>query len=295
MPRRSNPFQQLTASIMAVFHEPEFRVEEQVLVRNAKTQAVRELDILITHRQDTDKNILVECRAHKRKQDVQWIDGLTGKARRLNFINVIAVSSSGFTRTAIAEAIERGIKTLHLKEADELDWRKWKFGLDTFGVEIIFNPRVTSVQLITHPNYRGFFQKDLKRDRVFLADARKKIKVRLADWIAGFEKDPKVAAKLAELNENDAINHYTWVIPCDSGIGLLVEPSEQFIPLNKLVLSVDSVCAEYSVPLKHFDVEGERIHVGESRILGQDTKLVLHETSGQLKVMFEQRVERRDT
>ena len=125
MPRRTNPFQRLSTSIMAVFYEPEFKVVESVLAHSKKTGAIRELDILITHRQAVEEKILVECRDHKRKQNVQWIDELAGKAQSLNFRKVVAVSSSGFTKPAIAEAAARGIKTLHLREAEELDWRKW--------------------------------------------------------------------------------------------------------------------------------------------------------------------------
>lgn len=288
MPRRTNPFQKLTASIMAVFYEPEYKIIESVLVRNARTGAVRELDILIYHHQDVRKNILVECRYHKRKQDVQWIDQLEGKAQRLNFKRVIAVSGSGFTSTAISEASERGIQTLHLREAEETDWRRWKFGLDTFGVNVESDLVVRDVQLGVPPNFVDTLPKKLDFDKVYLVDTRKKIKVLLTEWIAGFRKDPKVRAQLAERDVNDAINHYTYTIPCDPGIGFILEPDKQIIPLTEVRISVDSVRAEYSVPLEHYDVGGERIHVGQSTILGRETKLVLHETNGQLKVMIEQ-------
>ena len=79
---------------MAVFYEPEFEVVESVIKVNQRTGAIRELDILITNRQDTNLKILVECRDHKRKQDVQWIDQLDGKARSLGFEKVIAISST---------------------------------------------------------------------------------------------------------------------------------------------------------------------------------------------------------
>ena len=280
---------------MAVFYEPEFRVVESVLVCNERTGAVRELDILIYHRQDVKRNILVECRDHKRKKDVQWIDELEGKAQRLNFKKVIAVSSSGFTSTATAEASERGIQTLHLREAEEVDWRKWRFGLDTFGVSVNFNLVVRGMKFVVPPGFAGTYPKNFKRDKVVIVDTRKETKISLTDWIDGFQKDPKVIAELAKQDENDAINHYTYTIPCDPGIGFVVEPDKQVIPLTELAVSVDSIRAEYSMPLKHYNVRGERIHVGQSRILGRETSLVLHETKGQLKIMIEEIVDLRDT
>lgn len=294
MPRRTNPFQKLTNSIMAVFHEPEFEVIESPLVYNQRTGAVRELDILIMHRKDKTRKILVECRDHRRKQDVRWIDELQGKAQRLNFQKVIAVSSSGFYRTALAEASERGIHTLHLREAEEVDWQKWRFGLDKFGVVVNFDLLVTGVQFVVPPGFAGAYPNSLKQDKVVIIDTKKKSKIRLVDWIAGFRKDPKVRAEFAKRDENDAINHYTYTIPCDPWIGFVAEPDNQIIPLSALVLSVDSIRAEYSVPLKHYDVEGQRVHVGESTILGHETKLVLHETDGQLKIMIEQLVNHHD-
>lgn len=295
MPRRTNPFQKLTTSIMAVFFEPEFKVVESVLVRNATTGAVRELDILIYHHKNPNRNILVECRDHNRKQDVQWIDQLEGKAKRLNFKNVIAVSSSGFTGPATAEASERDIRTLHLRQAEEMDWRRWMFGLDTFGVNIESDLIVKDVRLGVPPNLVSTLPKEMNFSNVYLVDTKKKVKVLLTDWIAGFRKDAKIKAQLAQRDANDAINHYTYTIPCDPGIGFVVGLEERIIPLLEVSISVDSIRAEYSVPLKHYDAGGERIHVGQSKILGRDTKLVLHETDGHLKVMLEQLVERPGT
>ncbi len=147
MPRRTNPFQKLSASIMAVFYEPEYEVVESVLEKSQKTGVIRELDIKITNRENPQNRILVECRSHKRTQDVQWIDQLDGKARSLGYSKIIAISSSGFTKTALSEALDRGIEALHLKEAEEVNWQKWRFGLKTFGVQIKFDPVVRKISL----------------------------------------------------------------------------------------------------------------------------------------------------
>ena len=99
MPRRTNPFQKLSAEIMAIFYEPDFSVEESVLVSNPRTGVkIREIDIRVTSRADPNNRMIIECRAHKRVQDVQWIDALDGKARSLGFPKTIAVSASGFTK-----------------------------------------------------------------------------------------------------------------------------------------------------------------------------------------------------
>lgn len=290
MPRRTNPFQKLSASIMAVFYEPEYEVVESVLMRNEKTGVIRELDIRITNRQNPQNKILAECRAHKRKQDVVWLDGLEGKARRLGFHKVIAISSSGFTKPALAEAVDRGIEALYLKEAEERDWRKWMFGLKNFGVQIKFDPVVRGVSFGVPPQYIKKVSHPIDMSRVILLDLNKKSKYPLPAYIEGFQKDPKIANLLSPMNENDAINHYDYKIPSDSGIGFAIEPNATFIPLAEIIFHIDYICADYTVPIKHMEIGGNRILIGESIILGRLTKLVLHEMSGQLKVLLEQEV-----
>lgn len=290
MPRRTNPFQKLSASIMAVFYEPEYGVIESILMRNEKTGTIRELDIKITHRQNPQNKILVECRDHKRKQDVIWLDLLEGKARRLGFPKVIAISSSGFTKPAVAEAVDRGIDALHLKEAEERDWRKWLFGLNIFGVQIKFDPVVRRVSFGVPPQYIKKVPRPIDLSRVILLDLNKKSKCTLPAYIEGLQKDPKIANLLSPMNENDAINHYDYKMPCDPGVGFAIEPDTTFIPLTEVIFHFDYIRADYSVPLKHMEIGGNRIMIGESIILGQPTKLVLHEMPGKLKVMLEQEV-----
>jgi hypothetical protein len=277
---------------MAVFYEPEYEVVESILMRNKRTGTIRELDIRITHRQDPQKRSLVECRAHKRKQDVQWIDELDGKAGSLGFSKVIAISGSGFTKPALAEAADRGIEALHLKAAEERDWRKWMFGLKTFGVQIKFDPVVRGVSFGVPPQYVEKVPHPIDLSRVILLDLKRKSKCPLTAYIEGFQKDPKIVTQLSSMNENDAINHYDYKIPCDPGIGFAIEPDTTFIPLTEVIFHVDYVSADYSVPLEHWEIGGNRVLVGESIILGRLTKLVLHEMPGQLKVMFEQEAKR---
>ena len=277
---------------MAIFYEPEYEVTESVLVRNKKTGAIRELDIRIAHRQNPQNAILVECRSHKRKQDVQWIDELDGKAKRLGFSKVIAISSSGFTKPALAEAADRGIEALRLKEAEERDWRKWMFSLQTFGVHINFDLVVRGVSFGVPPQYLDKVPHPIDLSKVVLLDSNKKTKCPLPEYIEGFQKDPRIVNKLSRMDENDAINRYDYKIPCDPGIGFVVEPDATFIPLTEVIFHIDHARAEYSVPLKHIEIGGNRILIGESTILGKPTKLVLREMPGQLKVMFEQETQK---
>lgn len=288
MPQRTNPFQKLSASIIAVFYEPRFKVEESVLDRNPRTGVIREIDIRITDRTDPKNRILVECRNHRRKQDVQWIDAIDGKARSLGFPKAMAISSTGFSKSALIEAQDRSIETFHLKEAEEMDWRKWVFAIDKFGYNIKFDPIVRRVSFGVPPEWLDKLPIPMDMSRAVLFDLHNQRKISLPDYIAGLQKDPVIAEKLRPLCENDAINHFDYKIPCDPGFAFAIEPTEDLIPLVEVIFHIDYTLANYSVPLRHVDFAGNRILVGEAEILGRPTRLILHETPGQLKVMVEQ-------
>src|SRR5206468_1211682 len=61
----------------------------------------RQIDVTI--RRD-GKLTLVECRIHRERQDVKWIEELIGRRVSLHADAVIAVSFSGFTKGAILKA-----------------------------------------------------------------------------------------------------------------------------------------------------------------------------------------------
>lgn len=66
----------------------------------------RQIDVLI---RNGDLLNIVECRIHKAKQDVKWIEELIGRRASLNANAVIAVSASGFTSGAIKKAAKYGV------------------------------------------------------------------------------------------------------------------------------------------------------------------------------------------
>jgi hypothetical protein len=74
----------------------------------------RQIDVLV--RKD-DLISLIECRLHKPPQDVKWIEELIGRQVSLRAHAIIAVSSSGFTKGAIAKAKQFRI---NLRKIDEL-------------------------------------------------------------------------------------------------------------------------------------------------------------------------------
>lgn len=288
MPKRTNPFQKLSTSIMAVLYAPDYSVEESVLETNPKTGLPREVDILITETKNPSNKIMVECRDWKRKQDVIWIDQLDGKARSLGIKRVIAVSSSGFHNTTLKEAESRGIETMRLADAEAEDVKNWLFRIKEFGLNIDFHPVIKRVTLtspsgIQTPNLSGV---DLSN--IFLVNLNDKKKTLLSDYVKGLVNDQKIIEYVRSNNTDEAISHYDYTIPCDKGVGYSVD-GKTFIPLDFIVFSIDSVRRSYKVSMNHIRVGKHKVLVGE---VDKHTKLILEEKEGQLTIMVETRVEK---
>jgi hypothetical protein len=82
----------------------------------------RQIDITIRRE---GKLTLVECRLHRSRQGVKWIEELMGRRQSLRADAVIAVSASGFTRGALnkAEQYDVALRDLHFLTDDEV--RSW--------------------------------------------------------------------------------------------------------------------------------------------------------------------------
>src|ERR1700688_4605315 len=76
----------------------------------------RQIDITIKR---DGKLTLVECRHHRSRQNVKWIEEMMGRRVSLKADSAIAVSSSGFTSGAQNKAKKHGIVTRDLRELTE--------------------------------------------------------------------------------------------------------------------------------------------------------------------------------
>jgi hypothetical protein len=126
MPKRTNDFQTLIRTIYEQIVPEGGSVTESGMVPDREAGILREVDILVEHKYAGHEfRLIVECRDHSRSQTVDWIDGLIGKVKSLDVDKVVAVSSKGFSRSALRKAKENGIETLTLEEANETDWAKF--------------------------------------------------------------------------------------------------------------------------------------------------------------------------
>jgi hypothetical protein len=82
----------------------------------------RQIDISIRR---GGKLTIIECRIHRIKQNVKWIEELIGRKLSLRADSIVAVSSYGFTSPAITKAKLFGVILRDFKQLTETEIKNW--------------------------------------------------------------------------------------------------------------------------------------------------------------------------
>lgn len=118
-------------------------------VRDQFTGNLRQVDIVI----DRDGHrTCVECRAHRPKQDVKWIEELVGRADSIGADEIIGASLSGFTGPAVKMAKARGISLRDLSEINPDDVAGWGKRVEISYRYCVFSRLEANINLL--PQYR---------------------------------------------------------------------------------------------------------------------------------------------
>ena len=108
MPRRSNDFQRMVAILETILSE-EATVTESKMLTDQVFGVQREVDICVEGRMaGRPVTISIECRDHRRRQSVSWVEEMHAKHERLPTDVLVLVSSSGFSTQALATAESYG-------------------------------------------------------------------------------------------------------------------------------------------------------------------------------------------
>ncbi|TWT67267.1 restriction endonuclease [Allorhodopirellula solitaria] len=148
MPKRTNSFQQSIRFIYEAIAEQGFVVLESEELTDSDGSTLREVDLLIRGSVAGHAvSIAIECRDRSRKDTVEWIDQLIGKYTAIPVQKVVAVSATGFSRSATDKAKKHQIETLTLAQAEEADWA----GFVKLGAVVTHSPKfeLLSVEPLT--------------------------------------------------------------------------------------------------------------------------------------------------
>jgi hypothetical protein len=112
----------------------------------------------------------IECRIHKKPQDIKWIEELIGRRLSLKIDIMIAVSSSGFTKGAVIKANEFGIFLRDLRTLKDEEIKSW--GCKTSVYMQYMKYRNILLYVIMEDKYKQYFFLDnfcmyLKENGIF--------------------------------------------------------------------------------------------------------------------------------
>lgn len=147
MSKKSDEFERMITRVHELLEGQEGDVKwDEKIPDPDNPKQPRQIDILI--RKGNLFNI-VECRIHKEKQNVKWIEELIGRRISLNANAVIAVSASGFTSGAIKKAAKYGVILNDLLSLTKEEIGSWSgaieisiffYRFDEFEISIFFDP-----------------------------------------------------------------------------------------------------------------------------------------------------------
>ena len=116
MPGRSNEFQRLIFLVKQQV-AADCTVTESKMLQDRLSNSLREVDICIERSvADHLVTVCIECRDHKRKADVKWVEEMKTKHERLSTNALVLVSRSGFTHEAQTVAAIYNIETLSFED-----------------------------------------------------------------------------------------------------------------------------------------------------------------------------------
>jgi hypothetical protein len=146
MSEKSDEFERMITRIHELLEGQEADVKwDEKIPDPDNPKQLRQIDVLI--RKGNLLN-LVECRIHKEKQDVKWIEEFIGRRISLNADAVIAVSANGFTSGAIKKAARYGVILNDLLSLSKEEIESWTraievsiffYRFDEFEISIFFD------------------------------------------------------------------------------------------------------------------------------------------------------------
>jgi hypothetical protein len=129
MPRKGKDIEKIVEMLHKMMLGPEYEIKSPDYFIDQTSGQKREVDISIRFKVDyIPFVVIVECRDHKKKENVTWIEQLVTKRSSINVNRVIAVSTSGFTKPAKESAEKAGIVTQVLSKITPDDINSWLYG-----------------------------------------------------------------------------------------------------------------------------------------------------------------------
>ena len=217
----------LVAALEDFLVPPGFKVTKREPFYNDHGKQIGEIDITIRGELGSFEVFYgVECRDRPSEgpQDREWIRGVKAKKDDLIVDKMIAVSTTGFTSTAVEFAKEVGIELRTIEPASKLDMRDWfevfevEYSSPLWDIDGILNivtvPKITAAQMYS--------------DRLVMKDPTSGQSISFNDFIA-----PHLAPVFRSFAENPDIKEKKKNVPIDCDlIGVLEEQEFKIVRID---------------------------------------------------------------
>lgn len=118
-------FELLAASIQKKL-APEATVTHNDSVMGKRSHTKRQIDISVRQKiGQYDLFIAVDCKDYKRRVDIPHVEEFMGLVEDISANKGAMISARGFTKAALARAMDAGIDTYTLIDAQNQDWRQY--------------------------------------------------------------------------------------------------------------------------------------------------------------------------
>ncbi len=273
MTKRTNAFQKAILFIHQQLKDSGTVVRESALLRetNIDRPVEREVDVLIEKVDNgVTKRIAIECRDRLAKDDIVWIDGLIGKYLNLGVDRVIAVSSSGFSKSAELKATASGIELRTTNEIRNIDWDKEFIKIGIADLRIDFKIHKISAEtergvlILPRPDDKVIYKDDEGTFNEFVQVFRKAqwdkvFKAKFNQSISEIYKTKEDLSKFANIEHRVPIP----IIRLISG--------DSDYAIQALIMHMVGVPVVRDLSTRHFDYAGSVISKTEMKVNANQT------------------------
>lgn len=281
MPKRSNSFQRFVKDLEALLAPEGATVTESAWVVDRGIRRLREVDVLVeVQHGPRTLRVGIECRDHKRKADIEWVDALVGK-KTLELDRLVGVAKAGFTTGAMKKAAANGIELIDMKARKVVAWVSSFALLEELVVDQVVNPILTGASALMEeakPS-RAFTVEECKTVRVCDARGGDWTLAAIGDWVAS---RPEVVATARQKLENRDRDAFWSDVDLVAGMHLAV--GEERLPVRSLRLYFEAFRRTDRVRLDHQQYGGAQVAIAEGVLAGPlrtSFHVVLAQNAGQ--------------
>lgn len=280
MPKRSNEFQKIVKLLKAL-NCNNLKVIESHIIKELASGVEREVDIYIENKiGEIHYVICCEVIGRKRKADLNWVEQMISKHRKLITDKLILISKSGFTKNAYNEAQLYKALPITFKTVETTNWKEAVILLS--GGKFLHNFYNWKILKVLSRSGEVVVLKN--KDHIVYGGKDTCIK----DFVNGLIRHSSVKELESKVNSNDCNLSFNLKYESGKKGEFLMYKKGQIIEIGSILLKFDGRMRKYKCEYEIYcdekneylvckDVNGKMIN-----ILNKNTRMGVLEIDGQI-------------